>query len=148
MAQSTNRIRNAVSRIPVAFHAPSEAQGDPGPSESMEREVIMVREVGQQRSTGRSYRSKPSAVVDDPWLPIEDNEIGLDQDSAEADQAFNAGFVDVEEAAAAVKEEKKKKKKTLASVSPASMHWLAAALGKCTGVTASTRMLARQYPYT
>ncbi|KDR84205.1 hypothetical protein GALMADRAFT_205922 [Galerina marginata CBS 339.88] len=142
--------RRYENNLLVAFDAPSQALGDPGPS--MEREVVMVREMGQQPSTGRTYRSRPSAVVDDPWLPIEDVEIGLDQDSAEADQAFNADFIDAEEAAAAVKEEaKKKKKKSLASVSSSSMHRLVAGPREMDGTRrhqASTRTFARQYPYT
>ncbi|KDR65535.1 hypothetical protein GALMADRAFT_217504 [Galerina marginata CBS 339.88] len=121
MKNSTTQRRSnkPVARIPVTFEAPADALGNAGPS--VEREIIMVREMGQQRSTGRTYRSKPTAVVDDPWLANEDAEIGLDLDSVEADQAFNADFADIEEAATNLKEEKnKKKKRTLASVGSAS----------------------------
>jgi hypothetical protein len=112
------RIRKAVTRIPVDFDAPEQPLQPEHAGPSTEREIVMVREEGQQPSTGRTYRSKPSAVVDDPWLPVEDAEIGLDPDGVKADEALAAEFVELEEDAADVtKEKKKKKKKSLASVS-------------------------------
>ncbi|KDR67152.1 hypothetical protein GALMADRAFT_216635 [Galerina marginata CBS 339.88] len=107
-SRSNTQKGKGVTRIPVAFDNPSA-------SNEVDDDVVMLRQERQQNSTGRIHCSDRTAVVDTPSLPVENSEIGLDLDSAQADDEWDKDFVDVEENTKAIKEEKKKSKKSLTS---------------------------------
>ena len=110
----SKRARTTATRIAVT---PDVSTMDESPVPTQ----ITYREQRFHPSTGRTYLSEPVYVHQDPSLPPEDTEIGLDLDSTENDNAVDAEYDDVEQAtkdeAKRQRLEKKKKKRSLASVS-------------------------------
>ncbi|PPQ83180.1 hypothetical protein CVT26_015495 [Gymnopilus dilepis] len=113
---STKQSRNSIARYTISYDSPTHS----GPRN--ERQIIRVREESHSSKTGEIIRSERTIVDENPWLPADDVEIGLDQDTNKCDQMLDTTFEDIEkasEAQLALKiEKKKKKKKSLASARP------------------------------
>lgn len=110
-SQPDKRKCTTLHRTCVAFEPP----GESGPSTDLLD--VAVREERVQPSTGRKVQAARSLVVDIPWLPAEDTEIGLDRDDTKTSEAIAAEFVEIqerdEERLQSEKRRKKRKKKVI-----------------------------------
>ena len=112
--RNKDSAKSRITRFAVSFDPPGSS------TRPSERQAVMVRQVSHRSQAGSHHQPERRAIIEDPWLPADDHEIGLDQDSTSCDNALNTEFDALEREKelhqAEKKAKKKKKKKSLASV--------------------------------